>query len=93
MSFPQGLAEKTSFENGLPDHYFNRQSIIIEQLGEMIMSSIARAAGVASDWNPLGSLLGLWQQLSASFYRFLEELPERSEDVDPEVFKRVPVPI
>jgi len=65
----------------------------MEQLGEMIMSSIARAAGVASDWNPLGSLLGLWQQLSASLYRFLEELPERCEDVDSEVFKRVTLPI
>jgi hypothetical protein len=51
VSFPQGLAEKTSFENGLPDHYLPGQSIKIEQLGEMIMSSIARAAGVASGWN------------------------------------------
>jgi hypothetical protein len=34
-----------------------------------------------------------WSQVSAGFYRFLEQMPEGYEDVDPEVFKRVPVPI
>jgi len=34
-----------------------------------------------------------WSQVSVRFYRFLETLPEGHEDVDPEVFKRVPVPI
>jgi len=38
-------------------------------------------------------LTGLWHQLRARFYRFLEELPEKYQDVDPEVLKRVPVPI
>jgi len=38
-------------------------------------------------------LAGLGAQLRARFYRFLQELPERYEPVDPEVFKRIPVPI
>jgi hypothetical protein len=59
----------------------------------MIMSSIARAAVAASSRSPLESMTDFWVGLSASFYRFLEELPERCEDVDPEVFKRVPVPV
>lgn len=59
----------------------------------MIMSSIARVAVVASSRSPLEAMTGLWTQLSASFYRFLEELPERCEDVDLEVLKRVPVPV
>jgi hypothetical protein len=32
-------------------------------------------------------------RLRAKFYRFLRELPERYDPVDPEVLKRVPVPI
>ena len=38
-------------------------------------------------------VLDFWSQVSVRFYRFLEMLPEGHEDVDPEVFKRVPVPI
>jgi len=38
-------------------------------------------------------LAGLGAQLRARFYRFLQELPERYEPVDPEIFKRIPVPI
>jgi hypothetical protein len=34
-----------------------------------------------------------WSRISVRFYRFLEMLPEGRKDVDPEVFKRVPVPI
>jgi hypothetical protein len=41
----------------------------------------------------LGRLMELWSQVSARFYRLLEEMPEGYEDVDPEVFKRVPIPI
>jgi len=35
----------------------------------------------------------LRSRLSEAFYRFLEQLPEQRQDVDLEVFKRVPVPI
>ena len=38
-------------------------------------------------------LAGLWARLRTKFYRFLHELPDRYEPVDPEVLKRVPVPI
>ena len=38
-------------------------------------------------------LRGLWSQLRTGFYRFLEQLPEKYEDVDLDIFKRVPVPI
>jgi hypothetical protein len=41
----------------------------------------------------LGLLDGLGAQLRSKFYRFLLQLPERYEPVDPEVLKRVPVPI
>jgi hypothetical protein len=63
----------------------------IKQPGEMIMSSIATAAFGASSRSPLESLTGLWAQLSARVYRFLAELSDHFEDVDPQVFKRVPV--
>lgn len=36
---------------------------------------------------------GLWSQLRAGFHRFLEQLPEKYEDVDLDILKRVPVPI
>jgi hypothetical protein len=65
----------------------------MEQPDGMIMSSIARAAVAGTSRSPLESMAGLWAQLTASFYMFLEELPEGFEDVDPEVFKRVPVPV
>jgi hypothetical protein len=32
-------------------------------------------------------------RLRASFYKFLEQLPEHYQDIDPEVLKRVPAPI
>ena len=32
-------------------------------------------------------------RLRARFYRFLEKLPERHEDIDLETFKRVPAPV
>jgi hypothetical protein len=38
-------------------------------------------------------LARLGSRLSEAFYRFLEKLPEQRQDVDLEVFKRVPVPI
>jgi hypothetical protein len=42
---------------------------------------------------PHRPLAGLRELLRTKFYRFLQELPERYEPVDPEVLKRVPVPI
>ena len=38
-------------------------------------------------------LARLGSRLSEAFHGFLEQLPERRQDVDLEVFKRVPVPI
>ena len=38
-------------------------------------------------------LAGLGSRLSEAFLRFLEQLPKQRQDVDLEVFKRVPVPI
>ena len=38
-------------------------------------------------------LARLRSRLSEAFYRFLEQLAEQRQDVDLEVFKRVPVPI
>ncbi len=38
-------------------------------------------------------LAGLWISLRARFYKFLEQLPEHNQDIDPEVLKRVPAPI
>ena len=39
------------------------------------------------------ALASLRAQLRTRFYRFLQELPERYVPVDPEIFKRIPVPI
>ena len=50
-------------------------------------------AVVARHDRPNTILADLGAQLRARFYRFLQELPERYEPVDPEVFKRIPVPI
>ena len=50
-------------------------------------------AVAARDDRPNQALASLRAQLRTRFYRFLEELPERYEPVDQEVFKRVPVPI
>jgi hypothetical protein len=63
----------------------------MERRGEMIMSSIAQVAVAAPSLSE--SLTGLWAQLAAGFYRFVEKLPDHSEEVDPQVFKRVPVPV
>ena len=41
----------------------------------------------------LSPLAGLGAHLRRKFYRFLRELPDRYEPVDPEVLKRVPVPV
>jgi hypothetical protein len=38
-------------------------------------------------------LANVGSRLKARLYRFLGKLPERFEDVDPEVFKRVPTPV
>jgi hypothetical protein len=59
------------------------------------MSGIASLTTAPSEPHAAGIDLvsGLWSQVSARFYRFLAMLPEGHEDVDPEVFKRVPVPI
>jgi hypothetical protein len=65
----------------------------MQQTGDMIMSSIASAAVEASNYNLVHAMAGLWAQLSARFYKFLEQLPESCGDVDPEVFKRASVPI
>jgi len=61
----------------------------------MSMSTAAsKAAVLASPHNGLlQALAGLYLRLRAKFYRFLRELPERYDPVDPEVLKRVPVPI
>ena len=34
-----------------------------------------------------------WSEVTARFYRFLENLPEHHDDIDVDVFKRVPVPV
>jgi len=56
----------------------------------MSTATVAVADGHDKLFKPLG---GLRAQLRAKFYRFLHELPDRYEPVDPEVLKRVPVPI
>lgn len=59
------------------------------------MSTIANLATAPSE--PLAAVIDLvsdfWSQVLVRFYRFLEMLPEGHKDIDPEVFKRVPVPI
>ena len=56
------------------------------------MSVIASVATAASEPGVL-ELSDFWSWISVRFYRFLEEVPEGHEDVDPEVFKRVAAPI
>jgi hypothetical protein len=34
-----------------------------------------------------------WSEVSARFYRFLEQLPEHHDDIDVDVLKLVPVPV
>ena len=57
-------------------------------------TTFAVAVAVAAPHaRPHKSLAGLRELLRTKFYRFLQELPERYEPVDPEVLKRVPVAI
>ena len=42
---------------------------------------------------PLGPLTELWPDVRTRFFRFLEKLPDAHDDIDLEVFRRVPVPI
>ena len=59
------------------------------------MSTTASLAIAGSERHAgsLETLTDFWSQVSARFYRFLEQMPDAYEDVDPEVFKRVPVPV
>ena len=59
------------------------------------MSTAATIAISAGDRyaSPLKPLAKFSLRLLERFSRFLRELPEGYEDVDPQVFKRVPVPI
>jgi hypothetical protein len=61
----------------------------------LIMSATASLAiaGSERDRRSLEPLTDFWSRVSARFYRFFEQVPYGYEDVDPEVFKRVPVPI
>jgi hypothetical protein len=57
-------------------------------------TATAVAVAVAARYDgPLAPLASLRAQLRTKLYRFLHELPDHYEPVDPEVFKRVPVPI
>jgi hypothetical protein len=58
------------------------------------MSSVAIAA-VTVPVSPKirGPFAAYWSHVTTRFYRFLSKLPERFDDVDPEVFKRVPAPV
>jgi len=60
-----------------------------------IMTTAATIGITAGDRyaSPLKPLVKLSLRLRERFFRFLREVPEGHEDVDPEVFKRVPVPI
>jgi len=58
----------------------------------MIMSA-ATTTIVIGKQHATGLLEGLRLRLWQGFYRFFEQLPEQHGDVDPEVLKRVPVPI
>jgi hypothetical protein len=59
-----------------------------------IMSSLATAAIAAPvSLGVRNAFAEIRSDLLARFYRFLNNLPERFDDVDPEVFKRVPVPV
>jgi len=57
------------------------------------MSTITSFAVAATADRPLKPLAGRRAHLARKFYRFLNQLPERYEPVDPEVLKRVPVPV
>ena len=55
--------------------------------------SAATTTIVIGKQHATGLLEGLRLRLWQGFYRFFEQLPEQHGDVDPEVLKRVPVPI
>jgi len=59
------------------------------------MSALAKPVAALSE--PHAGVIHLvsdfWSRFSVRFSRFLELLPEGLKDVDPEVFKRVPVSI
>jgi hypothetical protein len=59
------------------------------------MSTAATLAITAGDRyaSPIKPVVEFALRLREKFFRFLRELPEGHEDVDPEVLKRVPVPI
>jgi hypothetical protein len=60
----------------------------------MIMSAaIIAIASAEQHARSSGPLAGLRTRLRARFYKFLEQLPEHYQDIDPEVLKRVPAPI
>ena len=58
------------------------------------MSSVATAA-VAVPVSPSarGAFAAYLSGIAARFYRFLNNLPERFDEVDPEFFKHVPVTV
>ena len=57
------------------------------------MSATAAVATAESERHLLELVSDFWSWVSVRFYRFLEEVPEGHEDIDPEVFKRVAAPI
>jgi len=60
----------------------------------MIMSTATIGIAASERHAATARLLArLGSRLSEAFYRFLEQLPKQRQDVDLEVFKRVPVPI
>jgi hypothetical protein len=93
VSFPQPFEQQFSVVRTLFDPIFAAKQI--EQPLKCIMSTTASIAIGRTERHSeaVAPLTGLWHQLRARFHRFLEELPEKYEDVDPEVLKRVRVPI
>ena len=93
MSFPQPFEQQLSVVRTLFDPIYASKQI--QQPLRCIMSTTASIAIGRTERHTeaVAPLSGLWQQLRARFYRFLEELPEKYEDVDLEVLKRVRVPI
>jgi hypothetical protein len=65
-----------------------------DNLVRWIMSGVVTAA-IAVPVSPSvrGAFAEKWSGVATRFYRFLNNFPARFDDVDPEVFKRVPVPV
>jgi hypothetical protein len=58
------------------------------------MRSVAKAAIAVPIIPSIGEVFAeIWSQNSVRFCRFLNNLPDRVDDINPEVFKRVPVPV